>query len=199
MYQQESGERTVLVDELETALTRLESALVEAGRAIASIRSCVPQISALIEVVNTMETAMTFARQRLGAGTKPEAAPLRSIPPQEPAPQPEPALEPVPAEPALEPVPTEPLTPGQFCLRLRVGSKAGSLDLKAVDNAVNEQAAVTDVALIDYDGRQATLRVWITATNPDAIREALHQSLRSRLGGEDVADVEIDFEEQAAA
>ena len=199
MNQQESGERTVLVNELETALTRLESALVEAGRAIASIRSCVPQISALIEVVNTMETAMTFARQRLGAGTKPEAAPLRSIPAQEPAPQPEPALEPVPAEPALEPVPTEPLTPGQFCLRLRVGSKAGSLDLKAVDNAVNEQAAVTDVALIDYDGRQATLRVWITATNPDAIREALHQSLRSRLGGEDVADVEIDFEEQAAA
>ena len=199
MNQQESGERTVLVNELETALTRLESALVEAGRAIASIRSCVPQISALIEVVNTMETAMTFARQRLGAGTKPEAAPLRSIPPQEPAPQPEPALEPVPAEPALEPVPTEPLTPGQFCLRLRVGSKAGSLDLKAVDNAVNEQAAVTDVALIDYDGRQATLRVWITATNPDSIREALHQSLRSRLGGEDVADVEIDFEEQAAA
>ena len=199
MNQQESGERTVLVNELETALTRLESASVEAGRAIASIRSCVPQISALIEVVNTMETAMTFARQRLGAGTKPEAALLRSIPPQEPAPQPDPTLEPVPAEPALEPVPAEPLTPGQFCLRLRVGSKAGSLDLKAVDNAVNEQAAVTDVALIDYDGRQATLRVWITATNPDAIREALHQSLRSRLGGEDVADVEIDFEEQAAA
>ena len=199
MNQQESGERTVLVNELETALTRLESASVEAGRAIASIRSCVPQISALIEVVNTMEAAMTFARQRLGAGTKPEAALLRSIPPQEPAPQPDPTLEPVPAEPALEPVPAEPLTPGQFCLRLRVGSKAGSLDLKAVDSAVNEQAAVTDVALIDYDGRQATLRVWITATNPDAIREALHQSLRSRLGGEDVADVEIDFEEQAAA
>ena len=200
MYQQESGERTVLVDELETALTRLESALVEAGRAITSIRSCIPQISALIEVVNTMETAMSFARQRLGASTTPEAAPLRSLPSQEPAPQPEPALEPaLQPEPALGPVPAEPVTPGQFCLRLRIGSKAGSLDLKAVDNAVNEQSAVTDVALIDYDGRQATLRVWLTATNPDNIREALHQSLRDRLGGEDVAEVEIGFEEQAAA
>ena len=190
MNQPESGERAVLVNELETSLTRLESALVEAGCAIASIRSCVPQISALIEVVNTMETAMTFARQRLGASTTPEPAPLRSMPPQEPVPQPEPALAPVPAEP---------VTPGQFCLCLRIGSKAGSLDLKAVDNAVNEQAAVTDVALIDYDGRQATLRVWVTATNPDVIREALHESLRSRLGDEDVADIEIDFEERAAA
>ena len=190
MNQQESGERTVLVNELETSLTRLESALVDAGRAISSIRGCIPQISALIEVVNTMETAMTFARERLGAGTTPQAAPLRAIPPQEPAPQPEPALEPVPAEPP---------TPSQFCLRLRVGSKVGSLDLKAVDSAVNEQSAVTDVALIDYDGRQATLRVWITATSSDNVREALHQSLRSRLGGEDVADVEIEFEEQAAA
>jgi hypothetical protein len=190
MNQQESGERTVLVNELETSLTRLESALVDAGRAISSIRGCIPQISALIEVVNTMETAMTFARERLGAGTAPQAAPLRAIPPQEPAPQP---------EPAAEPVPSEPPTPSQFCLRLRVGSKAGSLDLKAVDSAVNEQSAVTDVALIDYDGRQATLRVWITATSSDNVREALHQSLRSRLGGEEVADVEIEFEEQAAA
>ena len=191
MYQQETGERTVLVDELESALTRLQSALTEAGRAIDSIRSCIPQISALIEVVNTMETAMSFARQRLGATVSPEPAPLRAMP-QEPPAQPTPA-------PVAAAAPQS-ATPTQYCLRLRVGSRVGSLDLKAVDSAVNEQATVTDVALIDYDGRQATLRVWIAgAQDPEQVREALFEALRSRLGGEDAAEIEIDFEERAAA
>jgi hypothetical protein len=188
MFEQENGDRTVLVNEMETALTRLESTLVEASRAITTIRSCIPQISALIEVVNTMESAMTFARQRLGAGPTAETTPLRAMP-QQPAVQPSP-----------EPVATESATPSQYCLRLRVGSKVGSLDLKAVDNAVNEQAAVSDVALIDYDGRRATLRVWVTAMEgPESVRNTLYQSLRSRLGDEDVADIDIEFEERAAA
>jgi hypothetical protein len=190
MFEQQNGERTVLVNELENALTRLESALVEASRAITTIRSSIPQISALIEVVNTMESAMSFARERLGAGPTAETTPLRALP-QQPAVQPSP-------EP--EPVATESATASQYCLRLRVGSKVGSLDLKAVDNAVNEQAAVSDVALIDYDGRQATLRVWVTGTESrESVQTALYQSLRSRLGDEDVADVDIEFEEQAAA
>jgi hypothetical protein len=190
MFEQENGDRTLLVNEMETALTRLESTLVEASRAITTIRSCIPQISALIEVVNTMESAMSFARQRLGAGPTAETTPLRAMP-QQPAAQ---------LLPEPEPVPTESATPSQYCLRLRVGSKVGSLDLKAVDNAVNEQAAVRDVALIDYDGRQATLRVWVTGReNPESVRQALYQSLRSRLGDEDVADIDIEFEERAAA
>jgi hypothetical protein len=190
MFEQENGDRTVLVNEMETALTRLESTLVEASRAITTIRSCIPQISALIEVVNTMESAMTFARQRLGAGPTAETTPLRAMP-QQPAVQPSPEPEPVAAEST---------TPSQYCLRLRVGSKVGSLDLKAVDNAVNEQPAVNDVALIDYDGRQATLRVWVTAMEgPESVRNTLYQSLRSRLGDEDVADIDIEFEERAAA
>jgi hypothetical protein len=190
MFEQENGDRTVLVSEMETALTRLESALVEASRAITTIRSCMPQISALFEVVNAMETAMSFARQRLGAVPTAETTPLRAMP-QQPAVQPSP--EPGPGA-------TESATPRQYCLRLRVGSKVGSLDLKAVDNAVNEQATVSDVALIDYDGRQATLRVWVTAREgPESVRNTLYQSLRSRLGDEDVADVDIEFEERAAA
>ncbi len=186
----QNPEQSVLVNELETSLTRLESALVDASRAITSIRSCIPQIAALIEVVNTMESAMSFARQRLGTSPTEETAPLRAVPPQ-------PAIQPSP-EP--EPLATEGAIPAQFCLRLRVGSKVGSLDLKAVDNAVNEQTAVSDVALIDYDGRQATLRVWITGMeSPESVREALHHSLRSRLGDEDEAEINIEFEERAAA
>ena len=190
MLEQQSGVRTVLISEMETALTRLESALVEASRSITTIRTCIPQISALVEVVNTMESAMSFARQRLGAGPTAETTPLWAMP-QQPAVQPSP-------EP--ESVGTESATPSQYCLRLRVGSKVGSLDLKAVDTAVNEQAAVRDVALIDYDGRQATLRVWVTGTEgPESVRNMLYQSLRSRLGDEDVADIDIEFEERAAA
>lgn len=186
----QNPEQSVLVSELETSLTRLESALVDASRAITSIRSCIPQIAALIEVVNTMESAMSFARQRLGTGPTEETTPLRAVP-QQPAIQPS-------SEP--EPVATEGGIPTQFCLRLRVGSKVGSLDLKAVDNAVNEQTAVSDVALIDYDGRQATLRVWISGTgSPESVREALYQSLRRRLGDEDEAEINIEFEERAAA
>lgn len=48
--------------------------------------------------------------------------------------------------------------------RLEFESNPGPLDLRAVDAAVSEHPAVRDVALLDYDGRRATLKVWITAT-----------------------------------
>jgi hypothetical protein len=201
--QDQPAERTLLVSDLETALTRLESALTDAGRAIVTIRTCVPQISALVEVVNTMESAMSFARQRLGGS--PAEALLHAVPQQptlpepalQPQPEPEPESEP---EPEAQPVVVTTGAPTQYCLRLHISSKVGALDLKAVDNAVNEQQAVTDVALIDYDGRQATLRVWISGTgDAEAARKALGESLRSRLGDADAADIDIDFEERAAA
>jgi hypothetical protein len=201
MQQDQTTERTLLVSELETALTRLESALTDAGRAIVTIRNCVPQISALIEVVNTMESAMSFARQRLGTAS--EAA-LHAVPQQPPLPEPALPIQPEPVPPEPQPEVELPAVstdaPAQFCLRLHISSKMGALDLKAVDNAVNEQQSVTDVALIDYDGRQATLRVWISGTgDAEAARRALGESLRSRLGDADAADIDIDFEERAAA
>lgn len=86
------------------------------------------------------------------------------------------------------------------CLRLGVSSKTGSLDLKAVDGSVSENPAVVDVALLDYDGRQATLKLWINnAADPHGVREALLASLRRRLGDEQDAEVRIDFEEGSAA
>ena len=210
--QEKQTGQTALINELETSLTRLESALADAGRAIGAIRNCIPQIAALVDVVNTMESAMSSARQRLGAVQTVETAPIPAMPQQqptiEPAPAPEPAAQELRDRDALaqkvqliEELRGQPEgAPTQYCLRLRVGSKVGSLDLKAVDNAVNEQAAVSDVALIDYDGRQATLRIWISGTeSPESVIKALHQSLRSRLGDEDEADVDIEFEERAAA
>lgn len=85
------------------------------------------------------------------------------------------------------------------CLRLKVSKKSGSLDLKDVDGSVNENASVMDVALLDYDGRQATLKLWVNEkSDPKGVREALLTSLRNHLG-EAETELDIDFEEENAA
>ncbi len=127
-----------------------------------------------------------------------------------PAPGPETeATEPVAAPFAsetnnLEPGPPTPerdtIRPISHRLRISVGSKTGSLDLKAVDGALNENPAVVDVALLDYDGRHATLKLWISgAADPQGVQEKLLASLRRRLGDEQDVEVRVDFEEAAAA
>ena len=55
------------------------------------------------------------------------------------------------------------------------------------------------MALLDYDGRHATLKLWINGSaDPIGVGEALMGSLRRRLGDEREADVRIEFEEAAA-
>jgi hypothetical protein len=88
--------------------------------------------------------------------------------------QPAPVASPQPdAEPAIVPaaqVANEPTT----TFRLEFQSSPGPLDLRAVDDAVSQHPAVRDVALIDYDGRRATLKVWIVATTtPAEVQETL--------------------------
>jgi hypothetical protein len=63
------------------------------------------------------------------------------------------------------------------CFRLEFESRPGPLDLRTVDDAVSEHPAVRDVALLDYDGRKATLKVWIV---PDASPADVQQSLTER-------------------
>lgn len=212
-----------LANELEDSLTTLNAALGEAGRAVAAIRGNISRIAALAEVVSTMEEAMNLARRNLHASLstpqQPRTPPLRSVPPSETVPQPdlqapirEPVAEPIqteaPVPPTEPPAPQPTAGPAELphrhtiahCFRLRIGSKVGSLDLKAVDGAVNEHPAVVDVALLDYDGRQATLKLWINgAADAGAVRDALVMSLRRRLGDEQLAEVRVDFEEGSAA
>lgn len=58
--------------------------------------------------------------------------------------------------------------------RLEVDSQPGPLDLRAVDDAISGHDAVRDVALIDYDGRRATLKVWIAPpASPAEVQKAL--------------------------
>lgn len=203
--------------ELEDALTALDAALMDAARSVAAIRGNIARVGMLEAKVQEMEAAIARARRDLSlpstAGAQAQPSPqLHAVPPPE-------SDLPVEREAAVEgqagaavmraqaePVATsapserEPDDQSANCLRLGVSSKSGSLDLKAVDGAVNEVPAVSDVALLDYDGRQATLKLWINGSaNPDEVQESLLASLRSRLGGEEDAELTIKLEEKSAA
>ena len=206
--------------ELDQALSTLDLALLEAGRSVAVVRNNMALIVELADRAREMETAMSRAREQLAVSFENGGAapPLRAVPALEPvdeieAPVMEPhtkgdqdsdeadpvAIEkPEPAETAPIPAPS-PHAEKSRCLRLAVTSKSGNLDLKEVDSSVNENPAVIDVALLDYDGRQATLKLWINeAADPNGVRDALLSSLRSHLGEKDI-ELTIEFEEDSAA
>jgi hypothetical protein len=99
--------------------------------------------------------------------------------------------------PWTDPSPTAPVAashtddlPIATC-RLRFESGGGRLDLRAVDEAVTGHPAVRDVALLDYDGGQATLKVWIVASvSPAELQQALAAHAQSL--GSDVAIVALE-------
>ena len=62
------------------------------------------------------------------------------------------------------------------CFRIEFESAASPLDLRTVDDAISAHPAVRDVALLDYDGRRAALKVWITPdTTPAEVQSDLQQ------------------------
>ncbi|MDZ4277526.1 MAG: hypothetical protein U1B78_00140 [Dehalococcoidia bacterium] len=212
---------STLSSDLNATITTLDAALIQASRSVAALRGTIAQIDELAEKVRGMEAAITLARQSLNVplgpstGTSPPTA-LR------PVPAPEPLVEPFePQEPPSDAISGGPETAtstseggeqedteqesqpsggASSCLRLDVRSKIGSLDLKTVDGSVNENPAVVDVALLDYDGRQATLKLWVNeAADADGVREALLSSLRRRLGDDEDAEITIELEQGSAA
>ena len=201
--------------ELEDALTALDAALEDAARSVAAIRGNIARVGVLEAKVQEMEAAIARARRDLSlpstAGARAQPSPqLHAVPSSESAlpvegdatGEGQAGVADVQAEPVATPASSEAELDSQSanCLRLGVSSKSGSLDLKAVDGAVNEVPAVADVALLDYDGRQATLKLWINGSaNPDEVQESLLASLRSRLGGEEDAELTIKLEEKSAA
>ena len=182
-----------LANEVDAALSMLESALTDARRAVDVIRASLSQIAGLERRVREMEAAMSRALESLSAplepGTRSAAvSQIRPIPIDDTREQEQ--ASPSTAEPSAAPV--------SNCLRLTVQSKSGSLDLKAVDGAVNENPDVVDVALLDYDGRQAALKLWVNpSADATAVRDALMVSLRSQLGDDGSAEAFIDVDEAA--
>ena len=183
------------IRDFEATLGALDTALTDAVKAVSSIRAFVPQISALAQVVVTIESAVTQARQNMDVA--PAAAPTEAQAPIA-APAPLRAIETAPTfDESPEDEKKAPAGAPQ-CLRLQVTKTNGTLDLKSVDNAVNEHPEIVDLALLDYDGRQATLKVWLSGqSNPTALRDALTEDLLKRIG--DGADVKIDFDQESAA
>jgi hypothetical protein len=204
--------------ELDQALSTLDLALLEAGRSVATVREHVAQVVELAERSRAMEAAMSRAREQLAVSFDNGGAtpPLRAVPSLGPieeiaAPVMEPDAQPdrdsansgavaTPESPRTDPIPApDPSAKTSRCLRLAVSSKSGNLDLKEVDSSVNENPAVIDVALLDYDGRQATLKLWINeAADPDGVRDALLSSLRNHLGEKDT-ELSIELEDDSSA
>jgi hypothetical protein len=203
-------EQKSLTTQFEDLIGSLEHALSEAGAAASTARVKLTEIAALEgrarEVdgrLSELEAAVNRARDSLNIpmpSAQSSFLQLHALPAWEEEPESEPEAE--TPELALE-MSTEEEEPVEHdgharCLRLEVDKKIGSLDLKQVDAAVNEVPVIVDVALLDYDGRHATLKLWLGETNdPDEISTTLLRELRSRLGGEAIADIQVAFEDAA--
>ena len=199
------GEVTSIVAELGRRLEILETGLGEATRGAAEIKALLPRVAALEAVLGDLEATMARVRQQIRSADTPQAetAPspaLRSVPRAEPAEagggsEAPPTAEEGPAEAA------GPAEPARRCFRLEVEADQGSLDLKAVDRSVSENAGVVDVALLDYDGRRASLKIWVEQeAEPEQVQSALLERLKANLGAEgESGEVSISLSEEPAA
>jgi hypothetical protein len=185
---------TGIVQRFEENLLALDRALTEASAAVSALRLQVPQMNQLAEMVATIESAIESARR--AAGTPEHIPPAAVIAPLEPVPAASPPTSVYETEPATSSTPSEQAD----CFRVQVHRLSGSLDLKAVDAVINEKREIVDVALLDYDGRQATLKVWVSGTRDlESLRKAIGSALIERLGGAAEAAVTIEPERLAAA
>jgi hypothetical protein len=74
--------------------------------------------------------------------------------------------------------------------RLEFESRPGPLDLRAVDEAISEHPAVRDIALLDYDGHRATLKVWVEGSaSPADVQSAIRDQVSSLFSSENEISV----------
>ncbi len=194
---------TGLESELSHAVKELQIALQHAGDATASIKALLPKVGAIGSLFDELDAVIRSGRQQIaeGAGASITAytRPTLVVPSAAARPGPQPFQTPESATGAAATAhqrssfeteetstPTESIgreTPesvqraeaqGLTCFRLEFESRPGPLDLRTVDDAVSEHPAVRDVALLDYDGRKATLKVWIDGSaSPSDVQSAL--------------------------
>jgi hypothetical protein len=206
--------------ELAGALDELQTALQQASEAAAALKGLVPRLAATGSLFDEIEALVRTGRQRIGAGdpsTEMASAVTRPtlVVPSGPRPAPVLSTSPEratseatggdestpPATPTAETrAPEEGMSPQTAelrCFRLEFECQPGPLDLRTVDDAVSEHPAVRDVALLDYDGRRASLKVWISPdASPSDVQEALKERASSLFSAEQ--DVTIVALEDAA-
>jgi hypothetical protein len=184
-----------LDQELTNALEELRTSLQHAADATASIQRIVPRVTQIGTLFDELASVINTGRAQLGSGTATFSRPTLVPTPQ---PTPAPSLNGV-EDPWTQLADTwTPATDGDAApvqsrpsvssanlvsFRLEFESKPGPLDLRAVDDAVSEHPSVRDVALIDYDGRKATLKVWIEdSATPESVHAALAEQAATLFG-----------------
>ena len=190
--------------DLNESLEELRIALQHAADATANLQRIVPRVSQIGTFFDEIASVVNTGRQQLGIV---ESGATFTRPTLVPTSTPAPALKnddpwtslaetwgsDTPAPATTQPASTVALT----CFRLEFESKPGPLDLRSVDDAVGEHPAVRDVALLDYDGRKATLKVWIEqGTDPATVRDSLIEKATILFGSEN--DVTVTAHEEAA-
>lgn len=201
--------------ELNDALRELEEALERAGSASARIQSLLPNVSRMSAVFDELEAILDAAKHNGTGATPPRPRPTLVVPAAAPkrTRRAQPAVEVamVPAaprsdewsveEPTVAPQPVAAATPTAdaaaneplITFRLELEGNPGPLDLRAVDEAVNQHPFVRDVALLDYDGRRATLKVWVSATTTAAeVQESLTARASQMANGGEVSIVALE-------
>ncbi|MBI5289971.1 MAG: hypothetical protein HY873_13440 [Chloroflexi bacterium] len=196
--------------ELNAAIDELRTALQRADDATANLQRLVPRVTQIGTLFDEIAAVINTGRQQLGGATTPGAyaRPTLVTPStqqSEATPQAQQGGDPwsqlaetwgtTPSTPqpseqlsarTHDPAATAALT----SFRLEFESKPGPLDLRAVDDAVSEHPSVRDVALLDYDGRKATLKVWIEdSATPSDIQSALVAKATTLFGAENEVTV----------
>ena len=215
--------RTGLEDEISVAVGELQAALQQAADASAAIKALLPKVGAIGSLFDELDAVIRSGRQQIGqAGGGAPASysrPTLVVPsaPARPAPQPFVASEGAPQpeivveQPSataeaetntiIESIARETAesvkraeAQGLKCFRLEFESSPGPLDLRTVDDAVSEHPSVRDVALLDYDGRKATLKVWIeSSASPSDVQSSLiERSSQLFTAGNDVTIVALE-------
>ncbi len=197
-----------LEQELRQALDRLQESLRRANDAAEALRALAPRINAISAIFDQIEAAVREGRRQIGGAAAaiddraqaggyarptlvlPSAAAGKTI---DGVGNPAPALS---GEPAVASTRGSPAAAEHFsntptthsdelaCFRLEFESHPGPLDLHAVDEAISEHHAVHDVALLDYDGHKATLKVWIdSSASPADVQAAIKDQARCLFSG----------------
>jgi hypothetical protein len=203
-------DRTHTIEQdLNDSLEELRLALQHAADATASLQRIVPRVAQIGTFFDEIANVVNTGRQQLGIA---DAGATYSRPTIVPSSTPAPDLKnddpwtslaqtwgndtpsTTPAPATTQPAAT---SVALTCFRLEFESKPGPLDLRSVDDAVGEHPAVRDVALLDYDGRKATLKVWIEqGTDPATVRDSLVEKATALFGTDN--DVTVTAHEEAA-
>lgn len=171
-------------EEMGQAFDQIEQGLAQIGEALQQLRGLTPRVTALEAVLSDLEMALARARGGSPPAVAESAAPVAAVTETAVEEPPAPVVEPASASALVEEVAPGEAQPavddGRRCYLLNVESIGSALDLRTVDQPIAENPQVLDVALLDYDGRRATLKVWLNADgDPSVVRDELESRLRA--------------------